>query len=160
MPENEMVMNSYEPEVNTMSKKKKHAAKKHDAKDERNSYGAAVRREADKRDNATKMTDMIAKIAGNSVSDSRFFDWEPGMKMLYCDILLRLYFSENYYVAVQIIDLIFYILNMYDTGKVVAVAAAGASEDNCKAFLDKYYDRIDLLGEYETLMPGLVAEWL
>ena len=49
---------------------------------------------------------------------------------------------------------------MNDTGKVVAVAAAGASENNCKAFLDKYYDRIDVLGEFESLRPGLVADWL
>ena len=49
---------------------------------------------------------------------------------------------------------------MNDTGKVVAVAVAGASEDNCKAFLDKYYDRIDVLGEFESLRPGLVADWL
>jgi len=112
------------------------------------------------RDDARLMTDMIAKMAGNEVADSKFFGWEPGMKMLYCDILLRLYFSDRYYEAVEIIDLIFYILNMNDTGKVVAVAAAGASEDNCKAFLDKYYDRIDVLGEYESLRPGLVAEWL
>ena len=49
---------------------------------------------------------------------------------------------------------------MNSTGKVVAVAAAGASEDNCKAFLDKYYERIDVLGEFESLRPGLVADWL
>jgi len=81
------------------------------------------------------------------------------------EILKRSGWSEDevrilYYEAVEIIDRIFYILNMNDTGKVVAVAAAGASEDNCKAFLDKYYDRIDVLGEFESLRPGLVADWL
>ena len=26
--------------------------------------------------------------------------------------------------------------------------------------LDKYYDRIDVLDEFESLRPGLVADWL
>ena len=103
------------------------------------------------KDNAEKMTDMISKLAASALKASGFFGWEPGLRMFYCDILLRLYFQGRFYEAVELIDFIFYLVGMYETGQVVAVAAAGESEENCKAFLDQYYKNIDLVEMYDTL---------
>ncbi len=98
---------------------------------------------------ACSMIDVIAKIVAADFDESGEFEYDAPHTAFLCDLIFKMYEREEYKEAMEVLAMSFMMLGMEDTTGLMAVAAAGYSDENGRFFLNRFFEYSAICDIYE-----------
>lgn len=98
---------------------------------------------------ACPMMDAISMITARDFDESGAFDPDSPHTVLICDIIFKLYLKGEYKVAMEVLAAAFLMAEMETAGELLAVAAAGYTDDKGKFYLDRFFEYSNIYEIYE-----------